>query len=105
MYFFSKLSKSIWFINTSRGQIVNTKSLLNAIDSGIVLGACLDVLEWENHSFENIENMLSHPDDILKRVINHPQILLTPHVAGWTFESNKKHAEILWKKLKNLKLV
>lgn len=49
--------------------------------------------------------MLSHPDDILKRVINHPQILLTPHVAGWTFESNKKHAEILWKKLKNLKLV
>lgn len=103
--FFSKLSKSIWFINTSRGQIVNTKSLLNAIDSGIVLGACLDVLEWENHSFENIENMLSHPDDILKRVINHPQILLTPHVAGWTFESNKKHAEILWKKLKNLKLV
>src|SRR5690606_25506994 len=38
--FFSKLSKSIWFINTSRGQIVNTKSLLNAIDSGIVLGAC-----------------------------------------------------------------
>jgi D-3-phosphoglycerate dehydrogenase len=97
--FFSKLSKPIWFINTSRGQVLETSSLLNAIANGKVLGACLDVLEYEDYSFENIEYALANPNETLKQVLDNPQIILTPHIAGWTFESNRKHAEILWQKL------
>ncbi|MDI3479797.1 MAG: D-3-phosphoglycerate dehydrogenase / 2-oxoglutarate reductase [Rikenellaceae bacterium] len=97
--FFSKLSKPIWFINTSRGQVLETNSLLNAIANGKVLGACLDVLEYEDYSFENIESALANPNETLKQVLDNPKIILTPHIAGWTFESNRKHAEILWQKL------
>lgn len=97
--FFSKLSKPIWFINTSRGQVLETSSLLNAIANGKVLGACLDVLEYEDYSFENIESALANPNETLKQVLDNPKIILTPHIAGWTFESNRKHAEILWQKL------
>jgi D-3-phosphoglycerate dehydrogenase len=97
--FFSKLSKPIWFINTSRGQVLETNALLNAIANGKVLGACLDVLEYEDYSFENIEYALANPNETLKQVLDNPKIILTPHIAGWTFESNRKHAEILWQKL------
>jgi D-3-phosphoglycerate dehydrogenase len=97
--FFSKLSKPIWFINTSRGQVLETNALLNAIANGKVLGACLDVLEYEDYSFENIEYALANPNETLKQVLDNPKIILTPHIGGWTFESNRKHAEILWQKL------
>lgn len=97
--FFANLAKPIWFINTSRGQVLETDSLLKAIANGKVLGACLDVLEYEDYSFENIESALANPDETLKQVLDNPKIILTPHIAGWTFESNKKHAEILWQKL------
>jgi D-3-phosphoglycerate dehydrogenase len=103
--FFSKLSKPIWFINTSRGQVLETNSLLNAIANGKVLGACLDVLEYEDYSFENIESALANPNETLKQVLDNPKIILTPHIAGWTFESNRKHAEILWQKLMYYNLV
>jgi D-3-phosphoglycerate dehydrogenase len=103
--FFSNLSKPIWFINTSRGKVLDTNALLNAINNGKVLGACLDVLEYEDHSFENIESILANPDDTLEEILNNPKIILTPHIAGWTFESNRKHAEILWQKLIDNKLV
>lgn len=97
--FFDNLAKPIWFINTSRGQVLETNSLLKAIANGKVLGACLDVLEYEDYSFENIESALANPDETLKQILDNPKIILTPHIAGWTFESNKKHAEILWQKL------
>ena len=97
--FFDNLAKPIWFINTSRGQVLETNSLLNAIEKGKVLGACLDVLEYEDYSFENIESTLANPNETLKQVLANHRIILTPHIAGWTFESNRKHADILWQKL------
>jgi len=98
--FFNAFIKNIHFINTSRGAVCDTKALLDAIDSGKVLSAALDVLEWEDHSFENFfENEL--PEDF-KKLIASDRVLLSPHIAGWTHESNRKHAEVLFEKIMKL---
>jgi D-3-phosphoglycerate dehydrogenase len=87
--------KPIFFLNTSRGEIVNTQSVLNAIKSGKILGAGLDVLEVEK--FPLIEDQSWY--DELK---NEGRVLLSPHVAGWTLESYRKISEVLAEKLKML---
>lgn len=84
--FFGAFKKSIYVINLSRGKIISTDSLVHAMKNGKVLGACLDVLEYESTSFENV----FHQDDrgeALDYILKSPQTILSPHVGGWTKES------------------
>ncbi|HEX7365872.1 MAG TPA: NAD(P)-dependent oxidoreductase, partial [Pelobium sp.] len=89
--------RPIFFINAARGEIVNTKSILKAIDSGKILGAGLDVLEKEKFP-------LLGEADFYQELAAHPKVLLTPHVGGWTFDSYRKISEVLATKLKNLEM-
>lgn len=84
--FFSRFSKPIILINTARGQCVNTADLAEAMEKGIVTGACLDVLEYETVSFEKVD--LTPP--ALRYLMASDRVVLTPHIAGWTHESNYK---------------
>jgi len=93
-YFLSKFSKKIFFLNTSRGKIIKTSDLIYNIKSGKILGAGLDVLEYENKSFETLNQ--NSELDFLKKC---PNVILTPHVAGWSFESNTLMSKILTKKI------
>ncbi|MES2589301.1 MAG: NAD(P)-dependent oxidoreductase [Bacteroidota bacterium] len=95
--FFSSFKKSIFLLNLSRGKIVETKALLNAINSGKVLGAGLDVLEYEKSSFENMFDD-SLPTEF-KELIQSKKVLLTPHVGGWTQESYFKLSDVLATKI------
>ena len=93
--FLNQFKNSIYIINTARGSAIVTKDLVSALESGKVLGACLDVLEYEKNSFENFfskENTL--PEDF-QYLINSGKVLLSPHVAGWTVESKFKLAETI----------
>lgn len=96
--FFAKFKKSIYLINTARGQVVNTKHLVKNMRSGKVLGAALDVLEYENFSFENLD-LANLPEDF-KYLIKSDKVLLTPHIAGWTFESKIKLAKVIVEKIR-----
>ena len=93
--FLKKFEHNIYLINTARGSAVVTKDLVSSLESGKVLGACLDVLEYEKASFENFfskENTL--PEDF-QYLISSDKVLLSPHVAGWTVESKFKLAETI----------
>lgn len=96
--FFKSFEKPIYFINTSRGMVCKTKALLQAIENNQVLGAALDVLEWEDYSFENFFDK-KLPDDFVKLTSN-ANVILSPHIAGWTHESHLKHSQILFEKIK-----
>ncbi len=85
--------KPIFLINTSRGKVVKTQAVLNAIKDGKILGACLDVLEVEKFPAVAEQTWF----DELKQS---GKVLLTPHVAGWTFESYRKISEVMAEKLK-----
>jgi D-3-phosphoglycerate dehydrogenase len=99
--FINKFKKNIYIINTARGKSVNTADLVKNIISGKVLGACLDVLEYEAVSFENIESeTLPEP---FKYLIESNKVMLSSHIAGWTHESNEKIAMILANKILNVK--
>ena len=97
--FFDRLRHPIYLINTSRGAVVDTEALVRAMKSGKVLGACLDVLEYEKFNFEQIENEAIPP--AFQYLIDSPKVILTPHVAGWTQESNAKLAHVLAEKIQN----
>ena len=91
--YLQKFDKDIWLINTSRGKVVNTAELVIALDSGKILGAALDVLEYESLSFEGLQNNeLPEPYRVLAAS---DKVILSPHVAGWTFESKVKLAETI----------
>lgn len=94
---FNRFKKPIVFINTARGKIVDTAALLSAIDSDQVKGACLDVLEFESTSFENL-NEAALPESFIA-LKNNPKVLLSPHVAGWTVESYEKLSSFLADKI------
>ncbi len=93
--FFNSLVKPIYLLNSSRGFCVNTNSLVNNLKIGKVLGACLDVLEYETTSFNKI-NTSSYEFNYLIRSNN---VILSPHIAGWSKQSNKKNSKILAKKI------
>lgn len=86
--FLEKFQKPIYLINTSRGKCLNTKDLVASIASARVLGACLDVLEYEKTSFEGIG--LSEMPEPMQFLIKSKRVVLSPHIAGWTHESNYK---------------
>lgn len=95
--FLSSFQKPIYLINTSRGQVVNTSDLMDAIDRGLVKGACLDVLEFEGLRFESISN--KDLDSGFRRLAESDKVLLSPHVAGWTHESNLRMPGVLLEKI------
>ena len=98
--FFKKFKKNIYLINTARGKNVKTDDLVEQLKAGKVLGACLDVLEYESVSFEALDpNKMPEP---FKYLIKSDKVILTPHIAGWTFESHEKIAETLVRKIKAL---
>jgi len=95
--FINRFRKNIYIINTSRGKILNTADLVKNMKSGKVKGACLDVSEYESTSFENFsETTFPEP---MQYLVNAPNVILSPHIAGWTFESNEKMARILAEKV------
>ena len=95
--FINRFKKNIYIINTSRGKILNTADLVKNMKSGKVKGACLDVSEYESTSFENFsETTFPEP---MQYLVNAPNVILSPHIAGWTFESNEKMARILAEKV------
>ena len=96
--FINQFKKSFWLINTARGSAVVTKDLVNGIEKGKILGAGLDVLEYEKSSFENL--FLSETPKALRYLIDSDSVILSPHIAGWTQESEKKLADTIVKKIK-----
>ncbi len=98
--FFLQFAKPIYLINTARGKIVKTSDLVENLKSGKVRGAVLDVLEYEKIHFENLfaETL---PTDF-QYLIDSDKVILTPHIAGRTFESEKKLAVFLAEKIINL---
>lgn len=87
--------KPFFFINTARGEIVNTVAVLSAIKSGKILAAGLDVLEVEKFPALADQHWFSNLKDSGK-------VILTPHVGGWTFESYRKISEVLAEKLSSV---
>lgn len=97
MEWLSRFKKPIVLINTSRGKIVKSSDLLDAISRGKVAGACLDVLEYESSSFEKL--FAGEMPETFRQLINCKKVILSPHIAGWTHESNMKLATVLAEKI------
>lgn len=97
--FINNFKKPFWLINTARGKSVVTKDLVEALETGKILGAGLDVLEYEKSSFENLFSSNKMPK-AFEYLINSKNVILTPHVAGWTIESNIKLAQTIVDKIK-----
>ena len=98
--FIDRFNKSFWLLNTARGNAVVTKDLVIALKSGKILGAGLDVLEYEKASFENLFTNDKIPK-AFQYLINSKNVLLSPHVAGWTVESKEKLAQTIVDKIKS----
>jgi len=99
--FINGFSKPIWIINTSRGKNIVTADLVSALQSGKVLGAGLDVLEYEKLSFETLFQEATTPE-AFQYLLNAKNVILTPHIAGWTFESHERLAQVIVDKIKAL---
>ncbi|MCH2021574.1 MAG: NAD(P)-binding domain-containing protein [Saprospiraceae bacterium] len=95
--FFEKFAKPIVLINSSRGNIVCTADLLDALDSGLVSGACLDVFENEK-----ADTYTDKEEFLYKNLFRRDNVLLTPHVAGWTVESKERLAKLLLDRIRKL---
>ena len=97
--FINGFKKSFWLINTARGKSVVTSHLAKALQVGKILGAGLDVLEYEKSSFENLFTNNDMPE-AFKYLIASKNVILSPHVAGWTIESKAKLAQTIVDKIK-----
>lgn len=95
--FLERMEKPFFLLNVSRGKVVKSEIVVKGLKKGVILGAGLDVLDYENGTFEN--TMLEIDSIDLKFLLNSPQTLLTPHVAGWTEESYKKLSKVLGDKI------
>ncbi len=96
--FINSFAKSFWLINTARGKSVCTDDLVEALKSGKIKGAGLDVLEYEKSSFENMFTDNELPE-AFKYLIKAENVLLSPHIAGWTMESKEKLAQVIVNKI------
>ena len=93
--FIKKMANPFYFINTSRGPIAKTSAIVSGLTSGKIKGACLDVLDIEKSSFE-IDRAID-PDFLALTELEN--VILSPHVAGWSVESYKKLSSILADKI------
>lgn len=95
--YFERFQKPFWLINTSRGEVVSLTDLVTALKSGKIKGAALDVLENEKLHLlkpeqESAFNELSQMDNVL----------FTPHVAGWSYESYERINQVLVEKIRRI---
>ena len=97
--FFNKLKNNPFIINTSRGNVVETAALINALLNGKIKGAALDVLENEK-----IETFSSIEKEQMDFLLSQDNVLITPHVAGYSNEAFLKMSEVLINKLEQLKI-
>ncbi len=95
--FIQRFRHPFHLINTSRGAVVDTPSLVRALDNGHILGAALDVIEYEDMTSDGLN--LDHLPDAFRYLLNSPHTVLSPHVAGWTVESKEKLASVLAQKI------
>lgn len=96
--FIDQMKRNFWFLNTARGVSVVTDALVYGLKSGKILGAGLDVLDYESNSFENIfHSQKNNPS--FSYLIDAKNVLLSPHVAGWSVESHQKLAQIISNKI------
>lgn len=93
-----KMKKPFYLINTARGPVVDTQALLNGIEEGKVLGAALDVLDFEAVSFEKLKD--EELPESYKKLMECDKVLLSPHIAGWTIESNIKLSSVIVDKVR-----
>lgn len=101
--FIEKFQHPFYLINTSRGAVVNTPDLAQSLEDGHILGAALDVIEYEDMSRDGLA--LDHLPADFRYLLSHPATVLTPHVAGWTIESKIKLAQVLAEKIINCDLI
>jgi D-3-phosphoglycerate dehydrogenase len=94
--FIYSFSKNFYFLNMSRGKLVDTSALIEGINEKKVLGACLDVLENEN-----LNLLTNQEQQCFQQLVKMENVLLTPHIAGWTYQSKIKIAQVLATKIKN----
>jgi D-3-phosphoglycerate dehydrogenase len=95
--FLQSFKKNIFIVNTARGLVLDTAALVKHMQSGKVIGAALDVLEYEEMSFEFLDlDSLPEPFQYLKRS---DKAVLSPHIGGWSFESKEGHARVLAEKI------
>lgn len=98
--FLAQFHKPIFLVNTARGMVLHTADVVAAMESGKVLGVALDVYEYEEMSFETLKPLdLPAPFQYLRAADN---AVLTPHVAGWSFESNEGHSRVLAGKIEGI---
>lgn len=97
--FFNSFKKSIYIINTARGKVLCSADLVNAMKDRKVLGAALDVLDYESPSQQF---MFDPTDEVLQFLLTSQNVLITPHVAGWTIESKEKLSLFLGQKIIDL---
>ena len=93
--FISKMKKNFYLVNTARGKNVKTSAIVDALKSGKVKAAALDVLEYEKSSFENLETN----NEDLQFLLESNQVIVTPHIAGWTHQSKEKLAQFIVDKI------
>ncbi len=96
--FINAFHKPFWLLNTSRGKNVVTLDLVQALKSGKILGAGLDVIEYENLSFETLD--AAALPEAYQYLMQSKNVLLTPHIAGWTVESQERLAQVIVDKIK-----
>ncbi len=99
--FIHAFKKPFYLLNTARGTAVVTDDLVQALKSKKILGAGLDVLEYEKLSFENLFENKNFPE-AFDYLIHADTVLLTPHIAGWTVESKIKLAQTILNKISSL---
>lgn len=97
--FINQFQRPFWLINTARGSAVVTKDLVTALESGQILGAGLDVMEYERSSFEQLF-FEDHIPESMQYLMQSDKVILSPHVAGWTVDSHKKLAQTIVDKIK-----
>jgi D-3-phosphoglycerate dehydrogenase len=95
--FINQFSKAFWLLNTARGKSVVTSDIILALKKGQLLGAGLDVLEFEKSSFESLfSNKIPAS---LSDLLSMDNVILSPHIAGWTIESKEKLAQVIAEKI------
>ena len=98
--FFDKLRNKPFIINTSRGNVIETTALIKALDQNKISGAALDVLENEN-----LETLSPLQKEQMDYLLNKDNVLITPHIAGYSHEAFYKMSTVLLSKLEAMKLL